>query len=257
MKKIGFLTVCLLMILCLLAGCRSSYFPETTGPVTVPPSSQPTAGVTTAPTESPTTAPTETVPPEATQATQEVPYLLTVPRADQSIFSGPGYDYSFVGTVELAGVYTVVEEAEDAEGNLWGKLKSGIGWINLTEIRSPNQTPISANYADQTLLDSGNYHHCKADSSEYAVSIAFRAQEPLRDVAFTALDYTEAGFQVRELLYQMDRLDPEKPLVVEVSFPGDLTTYGIRFTDSEGIVRRYTVTISGRNGSLVLTEYLP
>lgn len=252
MKKIGFLTVCLLTVLCLLAGCRNSSSPETTGPATVPPSSQPTVSATTAPTES--TAPTETVPPETTQ---EVPYLLTVPRADQSIFSGPGYDYSFVGTVELAGVYTVVEESGDGEGNLWGKLKSGIGWINLTEIRSPNQTPISANYADRTLLDSGNYHHCKGDSSQYAVSIAFRAQEPLRDVAFTALDYTEAGFQVRELLYQTDRLDPEKPLVAEVSFPGDLTTYGIQFTDSEGIVHRYTVTVSGRNGSLVLTEYLP
>ena len=252
MKNIGFLTVCLLTVLCLLAGCRNSSYPETTGPATVPPSSQPTVSATTAPTES--TAPTETIPPETTQ---EVPYLLTVPRADQSIFSGPGYDYSFVGTVELAGVYTVVEESGDGEGNLWGKLKSGIGWIDLTEIRSPNQAPISANYADRTLLGSGNYHHCKADSSEYAVSIAFRAQEPLRDIAFTALDYTEAGFQVRELLYQTDRLDPEKPLVAEVSFPGDLTTYGIQFTDSEGIVHRYTVTVSGRNGSLVLTEYLP
>lgn len=249
MKNIGFLTVCLLMVLCLLAGCQRSSVPETSGPATTPPSSQPTA--------SSTTAPTEPLPPETTQSFRDVPYLQTIPRADQSIYSGPGYDYSFVATVELAGLYTIMEERVDEEGNLWGRLKSGIGWVDLTEIRSPNQPPISVNYADRTLLASGNYHYCKADDSEYAVSIAFRAQKSLWDVAFTSLDYTEEGFQVRDLLYQVAQLDPNKPLVADVSFPGDLTTYGIRFTDPEGIVRQYTVSVSGRNGSLVLEEYHP
>ena len=39
---------------------------------------------------------------------------------------GPGTNYDVIGTITNKGIYTIVEEK-----NGWGKLKSGIGWINL------------------------------------------------------------------------------------------------------------------------------
>ena len=63
------------------------------------------------------------------------PYLEEICWSEEPIYSGPGYGYSYVGTVEEAGVYTIVEEKYDGAGDLWGRLKSGVGWVNLSHIR--------------------------------------------------------------------------------------------------------------------------
>lgn len=47
-----------------------------------------------------------------------------------NIRKGPGTTYGINGTVSN-GVYTIVEEAKGVGANLWGKLKSGAGWIAL------------------------------------------------------------------------------------------------------------------------------
>jgi len=207
--------------------------------------------------------PTETVSPETTPMTHHpetiIPYLQKISRPDQSIFCGPSYDYSFVGTVEVAGSYTIVEEAQDDAGNLWGKLKSGAGWVDLTDIRSPDATsaPVSVNYADNKLLYSGNYHHCIADTSEYMVQIALRAKEVLRDVYFTSLQFNGDSYQMAEELYYIAEMHPDVPLVADVAFPGDMSMYGISFTDGNGAIYNYSISISGRNGSLILAEFTP
>lgn len=205
------------------------------------------------PTEAPTEAPTEPVPPET-----ELPYLQKIPRPDQSIFDGPGYDYIFSGTVKEAGTYTIVEEVWDNEGNLWGRLKSGAGWVDLSEILQfiENPAPISANFAEDRLLSSGNFHHYIGDTSEYAVKITFYAYETLKNVTFFSMELTET-MEKDEDLYSIPELTPEMPFVAAAAFPGDMTTYGISFTDQNGTAHCYTVSISGRNGTLVLSEYIP
>ena len=77
--------------------------------------------------------PEPTAPPTPTGA---VPYILAIPSASQPIYAGPGYGYNYVQTVELAGYYTITEESWDDNGHLWGKLKSGVGWVDLTDIYS-------------------------------------------------------------------------------------------------------------------------
>lgn len=255
MKKLILILLLLAVMASLLAGCGSD-------PVSEPPVTQPTATeppATEAPTEPITQAPTqateipETTEPAPTEAS--VPYLQRIPYADQSIYGGPGYDYGFAGTVKEAGTYTIVEETRDVEDNLWGRLKSGAGWVDLTDIRSEQRRnePIRANYADDRLLLSGDYHHYTGSTSEYAVSIAFRANEDLTDVALCSMALTET-MEVTEQLFFLPRLEPGKPLVADLEFPGDMTTYAVFFTDSSGNFREYTVSISGRNGALVLTE---
>ena len=162
-----------------------------------------------------------------------------------------------MGAVGAVGTYTIVEEAEDADGNLWGKLKSGIGWINLQEANTTSDAPIAAIPAEERLLNGLQYHEYIRDSSEHTVKLLFLPSETLKDVRFTSLQYENGSMAVAEELYSLPELSPDMPLVVGVLFYGDLTTYGISFTDTNGVQRYFSVYISGRNGALEMVEYTP
>ena len=187
---------------------------------------------------------------------EAVPYKQKVKRADQSIFAGPGSTYSWVGTTEEPGTFTITNEVRDETGNLWGRLKSGKGWINLTQVKETAKSTllISANYADKALLDGGNYHHCIADDSEYMVQVAFRAYEKLTNISLFEIIITEEA-DLEEEVFSLSEMDRKKPLVADLGFPGDMSMYGIRFTDKNGKEYTYAVAISGRDGSLELFPY--
>lgn len=187
---------------------------------------------------------------------EAVPYKQKVKRADQSIFAGPGSTYSWVGTTEEPGTFTITNEVRDETGNLWGRLKSGKGWINLTEVKETAKSTllISANYADRALLDGGNYHHCIADDSEYMVQVAFRAYEKLTNISLFEIIITEEA-DLEEKVFSLSEMDRKKPLVADLGFPGDMSMYGIRFTDKNGKEYTYAIAISGRDGSLELFPY--
>ena len=72
-----------------------------------------------------TTAPTEPTAP----AFQE--YTVRIEDPEKLIYCGAAFVFDAVALIEEAGVYTIVEEAFDGYGNLWGRLKSGAGWIRL------------------------------------------------------------------------------------------------------------------------------
>ena len=186
------------------------------------------------------------------------PYLLQIPFADHSVFSGPSYDERFVQTMEAAGTYTIVDEQWDNEGNLWGKLKSGAGWINLSELeyRIYADEPISANYADRPVLQNPyEYFYDAEGGAEYGFSVAFRAYEELTDVRFCRANLAaENGLELTELC-SLGKLTPEKPFVADVYFPGDMSAYAIVFYDSEGIERIYILTTNGRNNALTFYQY--
>ncbi len=133
MKKLVSLVLCLVC----LAGCAAGggtaapTLPQS-GPVFVPPGT--TAG--TPPTTQPQPTGTgDATEPTGTAGTAFTPYIENIKNPDQPVYKGPGYDTGKVGTVEKATAYTIVAEERDAEGNLWGKLKSGAGWIDLDDAR--------------------------------------------------------------------------------------------------------------------------
>lgn len=192
-------------------------------------------------------------------APEEQGYLQRIERPDQSIYAGPGYDYGFVGVVEMAATYTIVEEMWDDEGNLWGKLKSGAGWVDLTEVQVRNVAKelVSANYADKTLLKSGKYHEFILEESEYLEKLAFRSYENVTDVQFTWLLWEEEGLQVDKVLHTIPELKAGEAFVAGVVFYGDMTMFGLSFVDGNGVTHYYSVSVSGRNGSLVFEEYQP
>lgn len=207
-----------------------------------------------------TTAPSETTgpvratePPETTAPSETAavpPMMVRIDDPDTLIYAGPGFLSGAVELVGEAGVYTIVEEAVDTDGNVWGRLKSGAGWVCLTE---PALAPIYADYAPE---DFNAYHAFWSDETDYITAIGFTPAEKLTDVKFGLLDWFETeSWQMSEVLYTMDELDPDHAFLAQVVFWGDMTTYGISFTDADGNARHFAVSISGKDGSLCCTEY--
>lgn len=60
-----------------------------------------------------------------------LPYMIRVLIPDLNIRKGAGTNYPKTGRQTGKGVFTVVEESTGTGACLWGKLKSGAGWIAL------------------------------------------------------------------------------------------------------------------------------
>lgn len=227
--------------------------PTTTVPATTVPST--TVPATTVPATTPPEVPKKK---EANWDDSAVPYWIRIDRDDFPVWNGPSYNGYIVATVEEAGVYTILEEKWDKEGNLWGRLKSGLGWVDLSLIHSEEYSApaITVGYASDSLLRSGNYHYCiNPDTNSCTASLYI--YETVYDVSFytTMWENGQLGNLVedKELLH-LDSWSPSKPIVADIGFPMDFTTYGIRFTDSMGITHKYEIYESMRNGELMLRE---
>ena len=61
----------------------------------------------------------------------ECPYRVKVTASPLIIRKGAGTNTAKVGSITDKGVYTIVEEKCGTGASLWGKLKSGAGWISL------------------------------------------------------------------------------------------------------------------------------
>lgn len=61
----------------------------------------------------------------------QVPYMVRITATDLRIRKGPGTDTAIVQNAIKPGAYTIVSEATGPGATLWGKLKSGIGWVSL------------------------------------------------------------------------------------------------------------------------------
>lgn len=193
----------------------------------------------------------------AETASVQVPYLQKIQQEDQPIFDGPGYEFNNAGMVREAGVYTIVEEKWGAEGHLWGRLKSGAGWVDLTIIRGTDaiKRPITAVFAGNAFI--GPCHAYVADASEYMTPILFHARETLRQVRFSSLEWQGASYAEAEVFCTLNRLSPDIPFLLSIVFYGDMTTYGVSFLDESGAQRHYALSVSGKDGELILEEYIP
>ena len=184
--------ICTMLALCLLlCGCGGPAAGTTAPAGTTTPTETTIPVETTAPMETTepveTTVPAETTAPVETTAptAAELPYILRIDDPDTEIYAGPSFVSGAVAMLNEVGAYTIVEEAEDVDGNTWGRLKSGLGWVCLTV---PPLAPIYADYADESF---NPYHAYWSEETDYITSIGFTAGETLTDVHFGLLDWFE------------------------------------------------------------------
>ena len=242
----------------LLAGCGSRPVqPEPSAEAAFPsPFAETTADEPETPTE-PSNASSPEAPAETEAAPQTpaapLPYTLQL-YGCLSIFDAPSFDGRYVRSVGQNGIYTITEEQADEEGNLWGRLKSGVGWVCLSEQAA--EIPLLAGLSDASILDAP-HHFIHVDDSAFSEYVVFQPNSALTDVIFSALLPDAEGYIAESLCDRIPELTPEKPLIAQVVFYGDFTTYGLSFCDETGIQRYLALYISGRNGAPVLQEYIP
>ena len=59
-------------------------------------------------------------------------FLVKVTEDSLNIRTGAGSEYTVVSAITDNGTYTIVETKKAKDGGTWGKLKSGAGWINIS-----------------------------------------------------------------------------------------------------------------------------
>ena len=106
----------------------------------------------------------------------------------------------------------------------------------------------------------GDYDWIDLSTGEPVSTILFVADSTVTDFQISSLflesvdDYGNMNFSVTPL-YTQDTLTPDWALVVDLTFYGDLPSYGISYVDANRQLWRFAIEISGYDGSIVLTEY--
>ena len=174
-----------------------------------------------------------------------------------------GYFHNYTGVFEGDGS---VEVEEDAFWAGWDALYEEVQALPMTPFSDYGDKASSAADPVRVVWESelpgghADYTSVVSNSSEYAVRLAFVAEETVTDVQFLALQMEDMDASGRpvfsvETLYTQPELTPELPLVAELTFPGDLPAYGICYTDPAGVTRFFALSQSGFDGSLELIEY--
>ncbi len=183
-----------------------------------------------------------------------LPYIQQIKNTDQPIMAGPGYDYTKTTTVGEEGAFTVISEITDAQGNLWGRLKSGIGWIDLTDIRKdPAEINFTVTVTNQEKLGGMTYHRYVI-TEEYTMSLLFRVNKKITDISFFSID-TSVTETKGEEHFRLQSMDSNMPLVVDLAFFGDMTTFGISFKDESGKIYTYSIYDSLRDGTIIMQPF--
>ncbi|MBO5934586.1 MAG: hypothetical protein J6Q94_03760 [Clostridia bacterium] len=111
--------------------------------------------------------------------------------------------------------------------------------------------------ADAETFD--EYETFVIDETEYSTKILFIAEGVITDFSFDSLLVTDVDDNGNmtfnsQSLYTLDELKESKPLEVTLTFYGDTPAYGISYNDAAGETKNFTVTLSGEDGSVILTE---
>ena len=130
------------------------------------------------------------------------------------------------------------------------------------EVDEP-ELPLSADYAGADLLaQPEDYDLLVLDESEYRVDVAITASETVTGIQVASLTLEEVGeddvgFRIEAVLGTLDAIKPGRPFVVAMAFPGSIPNTALIFTGPDGAVCCCTISMSGKDGSLLLIPFEP
>lgn len=123
----------------------------------------------------------------------------------------------------------------------------------------PVGSVVAADWTENVQLGE-NFTEISADESEYQGRVVFTTDGAVSDfklLALTFVDVDDEGhiiFDISEV-YTQPALTSEQPLVVNLTFIGEIPNYGISYDNGTGEVQRFSLSESGFDGSLVLSEF--
>ncbi len=116
-----------------------------------------------------------------------------------------------------------------------------------TEQNVSSGAPISMEELSSPYLVGESYHSYSVEESEYTRYLIIRPNQAIQNLTVRTIPVEVISYTNE--LYSLERLD--KPLVLGLVFYGDLTTYGLSFTDAEGMEHHYSIYKSGEDGSIL------
>ena len=124
-----------------------------------------------------------------------------------------------------------------------------------------SEGPVQVYWAELWLHGITDYEKFVADDGEYSTDVLFTVKRTVTDFELMRLTIREiyedgTASYASEPIYSLERLTPERPLVVHMTFPGDTPAYGISYVDEsrDRMTHRLMIEISGEDGTLSLQE---
>ena len=147
------------------------------------------------------------------------------------------------------------DEFQSAEA----KLEKKIAMLPLTPFSQyESENVLRAAWANFFVAGYQSHDEYMLSEEDGAAKVAFFAQKPLKNFRVLNLEFVDADedgnvlFQTKSM-YQQKELMPDCPLVVQGVFYGSILNWGVSYEDETGEVRTYSVSVSGMDGSIVLS----
>jgi len=119
---------------------------------------------------------------------------------------------------------------------------------------------VSVDYATDELLSKYNsFNEFVEFEDEGYQRIIFTTSIAVKDFRFIEVGFKDedkkVAFFENDVLYSMAELSPEKPFVVTWMEWGTIPHRGISFVDETNTTRYFYISMSGKDGSLLLVEF--
>ena len=137
-----------------------------------------------------------------------------------------------------------------------------VGMILALSVMNTAELSVQIKPAKEANLAQGVYDEFVADAENQQMRIVLTTDFPVTKVKILSLKVKSVDAQGKAVfaekeLYTQESLTSKRPLVLNLTFLGDIPNYGVSYIEENGSVKRYAIGQSGEDGSLLLTEYRP
>lgn len=184
----------------------------------------------------------------------------SVPESTQPVVSAPSSEESSADASE-----SKTEEASSEEDSIVFEESSEAAVPEPSKSEASEEDFGGVGYVEAAILEGElhelpAYYAFDADDTEFRVAVIFNVTGAVTNFNFNRLELIGMDealhMEFNETsLYSFAKLTEDCPLVVNMTFAGDLPTYGISYVDGKGELMTYALELSGEDGSLILTEY--
>ena len=129
----------------------------------------------------------------------------------------------------------------------------------LQRIRQAFEPAVQAHWAEDVLVGLSDYHEVSVSTAEPLARVLLSCEYAVKDFKVLGIEASMSSslsFSTEEL-YALDELSPDRPLLLNMTFYGLLPYYGVSYVDDSGETISYSINMSGKDGSVILTEFLP
>ena len=129
----------------------------------------------------------------------------------------------------------------------------------LQRIRQAFEPAVQACWAEDVLDGISDYHEVSVSTAEPLARVLLSCEYAVKDFKVLGIEASMSSSLsfFTEELYALDELTPERPLLLNLTFYGLLPYYGVSYVDDSGDTISYSINMSGKDGSVILTEFLP